>query len=356
MAPAPSRVHASAVLGAEEEGGAPRREVAPVEPDGGVAGGRRGVETVPGRVASRPPVVAGQRPGSSHDAAASVVAAQASLGRKAGRPEAAAAAARVPRIATTVRGSSGHPPQGLGARRARARQTLPPTSGVAMIPGISSAAVVLPPSTAAVVATTRVTATAGPWRSSAATAPGAPSVRQVILGHTPGLAGPSRVAVPLGPQGREGSHTSATEAAAPFPAKVLRPLERLLGPVRPRAAPVLACVPRPACSGRRRQTTGPSPSPEVRLSATNIAPVLLLARGVLELATEGVATGARLAIGAGQATSTEPWCARAKKEQARATLRLGATVVGPIQLLPRRLAERMRIAQVRNVRGDVEGR
>lgn len=83
LAPTPSRVHAVPVLGTKEEGSSSSGEVPAVGADGGVAGRRRGVKGLPGRVAPGHAVVALLATGVAQDATAAVVAPEASLRREA---------------------------------------------------------------------------------------------------------------------------------------------------------------------------------------------------------------------------------------------------------------------------------
>lgn len=98
-------------------------------------------------------------------------------------------------------------------------------------------------------------------------------------------------------------------------------------------------VPRPASFREPGQAPEPPPATEVRLGAANIAELLRLARGLLGKAPEGIATGAAMAIGTGEATPPGPRRTSAKEGQARSTLGLRPTMVRPVRLLPRRLTK-----------------
>lgn len=120
---------------------------------------------------------------------------------------------------------------------------------------------------------------------------------------------------------------------------VLRSFRRLVRPVRPCAAAVVTYVPRPASFREPGQASEPSPATQIRLGAANIAKLLRLARGLLGEAPEGIATGAAMAIGTGEAAPPGPRRTSAKEGQARATLGLRPTMVGPVRVLPRRLTK-----------------
>lgn len=193
----PSRVHAVPVLGTEEEGGTPGGEVAALGADGRVAGGRRGLEGFPGRVAPGPTIVPRVATGAPQNAAPAVVAAQPALGRQAGRAQATAAAARVPGVAATPGVPAGHPAEGVARRRAPAGEALPAAAGSALLPLLLAATVVLPPPATVAAARPVPQAATRAWLAQAATTPRAPAVRQVAMGHGARPSRLVRTAVPL---------------------------------------------------------------------------------------------------------------------------------------------------------------
>lgn len=128
-----------------------------------------------------------------------------------------------------------------------------------------------------------------------------------------------------------------------------------VGAVRPRAAALPARV--PALTPVRRRGQAPSPAPSSLLLGTaDVAPLVPLAGGGIGVAPEGVAASATVRLGTGEATPTRAWRAGAKARQARTALGLGAAVMRPIRVLPRRLAKKLGTLEIRNVGGDVEGR
>lgn len=135
LPPAPSCKDAPAILRAEEEGGASGRAMPAVRPAGGVAGGRRGREVVPVRIASRLAPLAGEVGGPTADAARALVAAQGQVERLPRREAARPAAV----------GAQGAPARHLAEGRdqplPRAVEEVPVTARVTT----PAAAIVVPP-------------------------------------------------------------------------------------------------------------------------------------------------------------------------------------------------------------------
>lgn len=138
-------------------------------------------------------------------------------------------------------------------------------------------------------------------------------------------------------------------------AKVLLAALVQVGAVRPRAMAMAARVPGPAAFRRRLQTPS-SALASLLLGAADVAPLVPLARGGVGVAPEGVAASATVRLGTGEAAPARARRTCAEAGEARTALCLGAAVVKPVRLLPRRLAEGQRTLEVRDVGGDVEGR